>query len=619
MDAAATAVPATPTPQSATVTGTTVTPPVSDSSVVIDIDPKDGPPFVPAAFMQPLDRAVMSAVYAELVRMDASGTYVPYLASRVPSTENGLVQLVGHGEDEHLEVTFELRPVLFWHDGQPLTAHDLVFSWTYVMTPVWPGNRYGRVGLAPELFVAAVDAPAADRVRYRFMSQREARAAAQTGGRLDDPAVYTALANHAGPVIPFDYPDVGRNVYPKHLLNQVPPDQLARSEFAKQPVYAGAYRMVQAPQPDQPVVLEAFADFALGTPAIAQIVFGAGYRFPQAEPYWQTTDVLATAFAADAVQAQLEFPFARPRAGADPRAYNALARDDRIVVDWVPSNAWETLDFNLDNPHLAELKVRQAIAYAIDRQALIAATLAGHGQLMDSYLPAWHPLYAGDGALPDYGYDPQRARALLEQAGYDVSQTPAVHPERGPLALTLDTLETELWQRQATTDLLEQQLAQIGIDLETTFHPMEAFLGEDCSVIRNGRRFDLGLAGWVGAAQRYPVGWVNQALAIDSIPTPENGCPYLKSNWTGWHNEAAEVLRTKLKDGRLAMEQPEAYRQAWAEHQHLWATDLPSIALFNIERPVTYSRALEGVQPSTFAISGNVEDTWNIHAWTIQR
>lgn len=598
----------------ATATGTA---PATDT-VVIDVDPKDNDPFVPVENPRLLHSLVMPAIYAELVRMDAAGNYMPYLAASVPTRENGLVRFVGSGADERLEVTFQLRPNLTWQDGQPLTASDLVFSWNYVMQPGWPGGHYGNNGQAPELYVSSVEAVAPDRIVYRFMSQREARAAAQTGGKLGDAKWYADLAQQVGPVVPLDYADVGRNVYPQHLLQQVPVDQLATSDFAKQPVYAGAYRVVGDRQPDGPVILEAFEGFALGKPTIPRIVFGASYRFKEALPYWQTPSVLAQALAAGAVQAQLGFPGINAREGADPRAYDPL-NNDQVAVQWAPRNQWETLDFNLANPHLADLKVRQAIAYAIDRQAIIDLALAGNGQLMRSYLPSWHPLYAGDAALPDYRYDPQKARALLKEAGYDLSKSPAVHPTRGPLELRFDSMDVTLYKRPPIAALIEKQLAAVGIKINVQFHDWQTFEGQDCTAIRNGRAYDLALAAWVGPPRRYEIPWLEQATAINSIPTPQNGCPLLKSNWPGWRNQQAEaLLQQQLKNGRLALEQPAAYRQAWAEHQRLWATDLPSLPLFNVERPVTIARTLNGVQPSPFAFDAGVEDTWNIAKWTFQ-
>lgn len=591
--------------------------PAPEDTVVVDVPLQGGPPFLPGR-TDWLNRLVMPAIYAELVRLDATGQYMPYLAARVPTFQNGLARFVGQNEERFLEVEFPLRPNLRWHDGQRLTADDLIFSWHLATNPAWPGTRAGAsaslASLPVEALVHSVIAPTPDRVIYRFMSQRQARAAARKGGRLNDPKAYAQLAQQVGPVVPLDYLEVGRNVFPKHLLADLPVEAISTSDFARRPVYAGAYRLIEGFQ-DQPVVLEAFADFALGEPAIKRVVFGAPFYSKAASADWQPPDALAKALRAHAIQAQLALPTVRSRMGADPRAFDALSSQSDVNVTWTARDLWEVLDFNLDNRHLRDRQVRAAIAYAIDRQALIDLALAGHGKLMRSYLPDWHPLYAGDANLPNYPYDPDRARALMTDAGYDLSKLPATHPSRGALVLELASMDVAPYARPPIASLIQRQLATIGIEVRVTFHEWAHFEGSDCSAIRNGRRFDLGMAAWLGGLGRYPVIWVEQATASTSIPTVQNGCPFEKSNWSGWRNAAADAILAKLKDGQLALENPDRYRALWAEHQRLWASELPSLPLFNVARPVVTAHDLRNVQPSPFAFGGGVEDTWNIYSW----
>lgn len=590
--------------------------PPPDNTAVIDLPLDGGAPFLPFWGSELLNRQVLPAIYAELVRLDANGKYFPYLAAELPTLGNGQARFVGQGEDEHLDVEFHLRPGLVWQDGQPLTADDLVFSWELVMNPAWQGSHFGRAGYAPEIYVASVDAPALDRVIYHFLSQRQAYEAARTGGRLKDSSLYAGLAQQAGPVIPLDYLEVGRNVFPKHLLENIPREKVAASDFARRPVYAGAYKLVEGGETGKPVVLEAFDGFALGKPTIQRVVFGASYYSEGALAYWQSPDQLAEALKAGAIQAQLGFPGVNSRKGEDPLVYNALATQNLASVEWVPSANWEVLDFNLNNPHLADLRVRQAIAHAIDRHAIIDRVLIGHGELMHSYLPGWHPLYAGDSALPDYAYDPEQASALLKEAGYDLSQFPAVHPQRGSLILTLASMDVNIYPRQEIAELIQEQLAAVGIQVEVQFYSWPEFEGQDCSAVRNGRKFDLGMAGWRGM-DTYPIQWVEDTTYSSSIPTLENGCPFEKANWSGWRNAQVDEIINQLRDGRLALNQPDEYWQLWAEHQRLWAAELPSLPLFNSQRPVVVALGLSSLQPSPFAFNG-VEDTWNIYEWRLK-
>jgi len=564
----------------------------------------------------PLSRLLRPAISAGLTGLDSSGREFAVLARDVPSVARGDVRLEGEGLDEHIAVEYRLRSGLTWHDGAPLTSNDAVFTWRLMSDPAWPFSRQTQFGPVAEVYVSSVEALGRDRVVFRFMSEREAREAALLGGRIEDPSLYSDLADQVGPVVPLDFAAVGRVLLPEHILADVPPADLPGSDFARNPVLAGPYRLIEHDSQGGPVVLEAFGGFALGQPSIHRIVFGASeYSGGVLTSSWQPPDLMADAFQAGAISAQLGLPAVNSRQGEDPLGYDTLEEQGLAGVDWVPRQAWETLDFNLDNPHVADLRVRQAIAHAIDRERIIVAVLSGHAGLMRSYLPDWHPLYAGDAALPDYDYDPEEARSRLEEAGYDLSRFPANHPQRGPLRLVLASMDVNVYPRAPIAEIIRKDLAAIGIEVAIQFYPWPEFEGQDCSAVRNGRRFDLGLAGWLGVPSLYPVNWVKDVTLTESIPTRTNGCPYEKSNWSGWRNEDADALYPTLRDGRVAMENPDLYRQAWAEHQVIWAGGLPSLPLFNSHRPVTYSLGLAGLDPSPFALADGVEDTWNIYEW----
>lgn len=593
-------------------------PPASlpDGTLVIDIAVAGDERYLPFERGVDAQKLVTQAIYAELVRMDPTGAYFPYLAAELPTLGNGGLRFTGQGAAEQFEVEFRLRPGLTWHDGQPLNSADLVFSWNLVMDPAWPGRRYGRDDWAPEVYVAEVVAPAPDRVVYRFMSQAMVQAAAQTGGRLSDPAPYAHLAQQVGPVVPVAFLDVGRNVFPRHRLEGVPVASLADHPFFQRPVYAGAYRLVSGGQaPGRPIVLEAFEGFALGRPAIARLQFGALPATGGAEHApWLPPARLSAALQAGTVHAQLGRYLLNLRDGDDRVGdFHALAESGVAKVHWLSANLWEILDFNLDNPHLADLRVRQATAHAINREAIIADVLDGAGQTRDSYLPTWHPLYAQGARLPQYPYSPERARALLAQAGYDLSTFPVTHPERGPLTLELASFSIVHISRPQIAEHIRADLAAVGVAVNVTFYEPRQFEARDCSGIRNSRSFDLGLAGWFGAGPR-PVDWVEMFSASWRIPTPENNCTLENANWPGWRSARADALLPQLRDGRLALEHPELYRARWADHQVLWAADLPSLPLFDAQRPVPVSPLLIGFEPSPYAFS-HVNDTWNVFTW----
>src|SRR5262249_58310434 len=100
--------------------------------------------------------------------------------------------------------------------------------------------------------------------------------------------------------------------------------------------------------------------------------------------------------------------------------------------------------------------VRQAIAYAIDRRAIIRGRLGGHAVLATGVVPPGHWAYSAD--VPTYDHDPARARALLDEAGYPVG------PDGKRFTLTYKTSSDQ--QRIAVARLVAQDLAEVGIDVE---------------------------------------------------------------------------------------------------------------------------------------------------------
>lgn len=578
------------------------------SSISIDVAFMGGPPFFPFLDNQsdPMNRLVIPAIYAGLTRLDQFGNHEAVLVTEVPSLENGLIRFSGEGEHRRLEVEFQLLPDLKWQDGEPLTAEDVLFSWEYVMQPEWPGSRWAHVWLPhPEIWVSDVVIHAPDRKIFRFMSAKEARESAINGGRLEDKQFYEQFSERTVAAIPMDVVSVGRYVFPKHLLAGIPLSQLAESDFARNPVFAGPYRLDTYPGRDKPLVVTANPFFSLGKPEIEKAIFGVATDNAEDGLYWKFPENLRTAMAAGLIDAQLSLPAVRTRQlGISPAEYQSLAEDSSLDVSWIPRYHGESLDFNLDNVHLRKIEVRHAIAYALD----------GFGEVATSYLPATHPLHADPNALSEYPHDPEMARRLLELARYDLSVFPASSTD-GKLVFELHSMDVAPHSRPIITGLIERQLAEVGIQVFTRFHEWVEFEGNDCSAVRNGRRFDLGLAGWF-TSEILPLTFVERTTASCSIPNDENGCLFEYSNFSGWSDARIDELLLQIFDGERYLIDSAAYLQLWHEHQAIYMEALPSLPLFSSHRPIVYRASLVGLRPSTFR--GVIDDTWNIDSWSIR-
>ncbi|WJW76750.1 ABC transporter substrate-binding protein [Thiohalobacter sp. IOR34] len=138
------------------------------------------------------------------------------------------------------------------------------------------------------------------------------------------------------------------------------------------------------------------------------------------------------------------------------------------------------LGFNLEDPALGQLAVRRAIGHAIDRQAIIHYVLADAARPAGALLPPSH--WAGNPALHGLDYDPERARALLHEAGYGAGH---------PLRLVYKTSTDPLRIRIAT--ILQDQLARVGIEVALKTYDWGTFYGD----IKAGR-FQMYSLAWVG-------------------------------------------------------------------------------------------------------------------------
>ncbi|MCP5143860.1 MAG: ABC transporter substrate-binding protein [Gammaproteobacteria bacterium] len=163
-----------------------------------------------------------------------------------------------------------------------------------------------------------------------------------------------------------------------------------------------------------------------------------------------------------------------------PELLGWLARRDDIDIVADAGTTFSYIGINLQDPVLARHEVRQALAQAIDREALVRYLLQGHARLGNSVLVPAHWAVPAD--LPSFSYDPAAARALLASLGYD---------RELPLTLGYKTSTDPLRQRIAA--VLQQQLAEVGIKLKIEANDFGTFYGD---IIAG--RFQLYGLSWVG-------------------------------------------------------------------------------------------------------------------------
>ncbi|PYM36429.1 MAG: peptide-binding protein [Candidatus Rokuibacteriota bacterium] len=340
-----------------------------------------------------------------------------------------------------LDLTFNLRRNVRWHDGRPFTAADVVFTYETMIHPKTP-TAY-REDFKAVAEVAAPD-PYTLRVRYK---QPYAKALQSWGLWM----------------------------LPRHLLESYVREGRLREapQNRSNPVGTGAYRFGEW-KPGEKVVLVANPDYFEGRPHLGRVV----YRIipSQATIFLElkAKGVDAAGLTALQFKRQTEYPAFR-------KAYHKYE---------YPANAYTYLGFNLKDPRFADRRVRQAIAHAIDKRELIDGVLLGLGrEATGPYKPG---TWAHNPSVRTYPYDMAKARALLAAAGWTETNADGVLVRNGqPFTFELLTNQGND-ERKKVAEIVQASLKELGIQVDIRVIEWASLLKE---YIKK-RRFEAIILGW---------------------------------------------------------------------------------------------------------------------------
>ena len=410
------------------------------------------------------------------------------------------------GAEDGLSATFRLRQGVKWHDGAPFTAADVAFSALKVWKPL---QNLGRLVFA---HLEAVDTPDDHTAIFRFSK----------------PTPFQLIRN-ALPVV--------SSVVAKHVFENEA--DIAASPLNNRLVGTGPFRFVEH-RPGEYYLLERNPDYwGEGEPKLDSIVFRV------------LPDRAAAAGALEAGEIHLAAFSQVPLADLD-----RIAKVEGIAVH---TDGYEALTYQLcveinhRRKELAELKVRQAIAHAIDRDFVVRTIFLGHAQASTGIVPRNAPeFYEPD--VPAYPFDVVRANALLDEAGYPRGKDGV----RFSLRLLPAPYFTETRQ---FGDYLRQALAAIGIEAALVNNDAAAHQ----KAVYTDHDFDLAVAPTVFRGD--PA--ISTTVLVRS-GTPA-GVPF--SNQGGYVNAALDALIDKAAGTVDTQARTGLYR----EFQRLVAQELPLI------------------------------------------
>lgn len=411
-----------------------------------------------------------------------------------------------------LTYVFHLRRGVRFHDGRALTSADVKFSFDSILNGAIKTPKRGAFRM-----VASVEAPDATTVIFHL---REPYASFLWN--LARPAVGIVPANAGG-------------------------------DFAQHPVGSGPFRFVSAQQ-DEEVVLERNPEYFQAPPKIERVRFRI------------VPEAVVRALELRKGSADLELN------ALAPDMVPVLARQPELEVTEQPGTIYSYVAFNLDDPALARREVRQALACATDREAIVRYLLRGQARVAHGILPpnSW----AYEPNVPRYDYNPARAEQLLDAAGFPRPTDPAARGVRLKLALKTSTEELP----RLLGAVLQEQWRRVGVELE--LRPLElATLRDD---IGRGN-FELYTLRWVGANQDPDI----FEFVFHSRKMPPDG-----ANRGHYRNPRLDAL---VDQARLVTDQTKR-KKIYGEVQRIVAEDLPYLDLCFYDNVLVHRRRVTQVQ-----------------------
>ncbi len=451
-------------------------------------------------------------IFNSLVKKDKNFDYVPDLATDIKRDDDGL------------SYTFTLHDGVTFHDGKPLTSSDVKYT------------------------IDAVLASASGKAAGFFEGAGESKKGLVTAVEAPDPRTV---------IIRLSRPWLGL------LSNLVPigivPKDSADSQKTH-PLGSGPFKFVSYDTAQQTISLEANPNYWDGAPTIGAL------RVRVIED-------------GNALQAELRsgsVTIAPLPTNLTPDAIKSLEQDSKLQVKPFTGANIVYLGFNVQNAPLDNVKLRQAIAYAIDRETIIRDLLLGQAKVAHSILPEESWAYS---AGEKYAFDPARAKQLLDEAGFrdpdgDGPQMRFQQPIK--FAISSSSVATRQY-----VDVIRDYLKKVGIPVEIETMETNTLLER----LRLGD-FQMTTSRWIGGNQD-PI-FLKDLFHSSEIPSQQRA----SRNRSRYRNDVLDKILDKAVNTPERNTALDLYRQA----QEIISRDLPMLPLWYPANMVVANKTVGNIQ-----------------------
>ena len=475
-----------------------------------------------------INKYATGLMFLPLMELDADLNFEGMLADSITTEDNK--NFIVHIDD-----------AATWSDGTPVTADDVVYTALRLASPVI-GNTammyYVFEGVGDDGFVEE-GAESIDGIQ-----------------KVDDKTVQFTTKEEM-PITTFE------NSYarylltlPKHVIEQYSEEELSTADWFNHPDVVSGPFIVTDFDVDHYISYEANKDYWKGAPKIdklnIKIVDGS-----QLYAGLQSGEIDITQ------QTMSDIP---------QEDYESVEALDNVEV--VYGSPVTNQSVFIQTKNVPDVKVRQAMLYAIDRQQILEELLNGHGEIVDGFLSSASPFY--DDSLTPISYDPEKAKALLEEAGWDGSQTIRFYVNSGDSTFV------------NAASIIAAEWAAVGFKAEI-------------------QTVDFATLMSVAGTEDYDV------LAVQYTYAPVDPYPDVawllggEGSWTGYSND---TLNDALTKSQLTSD-PEETKELFSVVDKKVQEDVPMFSAYVISAQGAVSKRITGATPSVYGFFNDVQN-WDV-------